>query len=89
MSLKAFEGLGFRGLWFRALGFRALLTLVLSYIEPSNPRGSIHTTIRELGPQNHNGDGLFGPNSMIVVYTLTPGRIQKVDPLRGVPIKYP
>ena len=22
----------------------------------------------ELGPQNHNGDGLFGPNSMIVVY---------------------
>ena len=26
----------------------------------------------ELGPQNHNGDGLFGPNSIIVVY---------VDPL--------
>ena len=26
----------------------------------------------ELGPQNHNGDGLLGPNSIIVVY---------VDPL--------
>ena len=22
----------------------------------------------ELGPQNHNGDGLLGPNSIIVVY---------------------
>ena len=26
----------------------------------------------ELGPQNHNGDGLLGPNSIMVVY---------VDPL--------
>ena len=25
-------------------------------------------TIMELGPQNHNGDGLLGPNSIIVVY---------------------
>ena len=32
------------------------------------PRGSIYTTIMELGPQNHNGDGLLGPNSIIVVY---------------------
>ena len=32
------------------------------------PRRSIHTTIMELGPPNHNGDGLLGPNSMIVVY---------------------
>ena len=31
-------------------------------------RGSIYTTIMELGPQNHNGDGLLGPNSIIVVY---------------------
>ena len=31
------------------------------------PRGSIYTTIMELGPQNHNGDGLLGPNSIIVV----------------------
>ena len=34
----------------------------------SDPRGSIHTTIMELGPQNHNGDCLLGPNSIIVVY---------------------
>ena len=26
--------------------------------EAQNPRGSIYTTIMELGPQNHNGDGL-------------------------------
>ena len=32
------------------------------------PRGSAYTTIMELGPQNHNGDGLLGPNSIIVVY---------------------
>ena len=25
-------------------------------------------TVMELGPQNHNGDGLLGPNSIIVVY---------------------
>ena len=31
-------------------------------------RGSIYITIMELGPQNHNGDGLSGPNSIIVVY---------------------
>ena len=39
------------------------------------PRGSIYTTIMELGPQNHNGDGLSGPNSLIVVY---------MDPLGSV-----
>ena len=38
--------------------------ILLDYI----PRGSIYTTIMELGPQNHNGDGLLGPNSIIVVY---------------------
>ena len=32
------------------------------------PRGSIYTTIVELGHQNHNGDGLLGANSIIVVY---------------------
>ena len=32
------------------------------------PRGSIYTTIMELVPQNHNGDGLSWPNSIIVVY---------------------
>ena len=32
------------------------------------PRGPIYTTIMELGPQNHNGDGLLQANSKIVVY---------------------
>ena len=32
------------------------------------PGGSRNTTIMELGPQNHNGDGLSRPNSIIVVY---------------------
>ena len=32
------------------------------------PRGSIYTTVTEFGPQNHNGDGLLGLNSIIVVY---------------------
>ena len=32
------------------------------------PRGSIYTTIMELGLKNHNGDGLLGPNSIVVVY---------------------
>ena len=31
-------------------------------------RGSIYTTSMELGPQNHNKDGLLGPNSRIVVH---------------------
>ena len=30
-------------------------------------RASIHTTIVELGLQNHTGDGLFGPNSIMVI----------------------
>ena len=32
------------------------------------PRGSIYTTIMELGPQNHTRDGFLGPNSIVVVY---------------------
>ena len=32
------------------------------------PRGSIDTTIMESGPKSHNGDGLLGPNSIMVVY---------------------
>ena len=36
-------------------------------IEVKTPRGSIYITIMELGPQNHNGDGLLGANSIIVV----------------------
>ena len=30
-------------------------------------RGSIYTTVVELGPRNHNKDGLLGPDSIIVV----------------------
>ena len=32
------------------------------------PRGSIYTTIMGLSLKNHNGDGLLGPNSIMVVY---------------------
>ena len=35
---------------------------------PHIPRGPIYTTIMELGHQNHNGDGLLGANSIMVVY---------------------
>ena len=43
--------------------------MIYQVIRSCQPRGSIHTTIMELGPQNHNnGDGLLGPNSIIVVY---------------------
>ena len=38
------------------------------YVTSDFPRGSIYTTIMDLGPQNHNGDGLLGPKSIIVVY---------------------
>ena len=31
-------------------------------------RVHIHYYIMELGPKNHNGDGLLGPNSIMVVY---------------------
>ena len=38
------------------------------------PRGSIYTTILELETQNHNEDGLLGPNSIIIfiIWTLNP-----------------
>ena len=36
-----------------------------------SPRGSICTTIMESGPQNHNRDGLLGPNSIMVAYIWT------------------
>ena len=42
-----------------------LSNFVMTY---SGPRGSIYTTIMDLGPQNHNGDGLLGANSIIVVH---------------------
>ena len=40
----------------------------VSELQEDIPRGSIYTTIMELGPKNHNGDGLLGPNSIMVVY---------------------
>ena len=47
-------------------------------------RGSIYTTIMESGPQNHNGDGLLGPNSIVVVYMDPLGNRQSssVEPYR-------
>ena len=32
------------------------------------PSGPTYTTIMELGPQNQNRDGSFGPNSIVGVY---------------------
>ena len=51
---------------------------------PQTPKGSIYTTIMELGPQNHNGDGRLGPNSIIVVYMdpLGPNSFAKLGPSR-------
>ena len=37
-------------------------------MEPSNPRGSIYTTIMELGPKRPSPLWFWGPNSIIVVY---------------------
>ena len=47
-----------------------------SFIDPETrkgkwaliPRGPIYTTNMESGPKNQNGDGLSGPNSIMVVY---------------------
>ena len=39
-----------------------------SSCKTEKPRGSTYTTIMVLGPQSHNGDGLLGPNFLIVVY---------------------
>ena len=46
----------------------ANLTGYQDELEPLYPRGSIHTTIMELGPLGHNEDGLCRPNSLMVVY---------------------
>ena len=45
-----------------SISFSVLLGLTLL------PRGSIYTTIMELGPQNRNGHGLLAPNSIMAVY---------------------
>ena len=50
-----------------------------------NPRGSIYTTIMELGLQNHDGDALLGPNSIIVVYIDPLGMLR----LMGKILHYP
>ena len=55
--------------WGVALAFESFpRALYLWSFENATPRGYIYTTIMESGPQNHNGDGLLGPNSIIVVY---------------------
>ena len=36
----------------------------------------------ELGPQNHSGDGLLGPNSIIVVYVDPLGKARRLEGLR-------
>ena len=56
-----------------------------------NPKGSMYTTIMDFGPKNHNGDGLLGPNSTMVVYTLDPKTLNPkptyMDPLGTWPPK--
>ena len=42
------------------------------------PRGSMYTSIVEFGPQNHNRDGLLGPNSIMVVYMDSLGKCRIV-----------
>ena len=37
------------------------------------PRGSIYTTLMELGPEQHNEDGLLEPNSIMVLKALGSG----------------
>ena len=39
-----------------------------SITNQEGPYTLLITTIMELGPQSHYGDGLLGPNSIIVVY---------------------
>ena len=51
----------------RAWSFQVLSRSISSCIS-SLPRGSINTTIMELGPKSHNGDGLLGSNSIMAVY---------------------
>ena len=53
-----------------------------------SPRGSIYTTIMELGPQNHNGYGLLGPNSIIVVYMDPLGFKALIKPGLQAPVWY-
>ena len=55
---------GLQGSKVSALRFRVAAFGRGAYI----PRGSIYTTIMELGLKNHNEDGLLGPNSIMVVY---------------------
>ena len=43
-------------------------TVAAALDEEVGPRGSIDTTIMELGPPNQYQDGLLGPNSIIVAY---------------------
>ena len=57
------------------LGTKAHMVESRSLVEA---RGSIYTTILELGPQNHNGDGLLGLNSITVVYMDPLGKLLNI-----------
>ena len=50
-------------MWSKVVSTRAFELLGVGH-----PKGSIYTTIMELGPKNHNMNGLLGPNSILVVY---------------------
>ena len=55
-----------------------------THLKPSNtPGGSIYTRVMEPGPQNHNKDGVLGPNSIIVVYMDPLGLAVKQAPVQS------
>ena len=63
-SYRSSVALGSRRISVRAAaGFQAWVAFTTM-----QPKGSIYTTIMELGPRNHSTDGLLGPNSILIVY---------------------
>ena len=66
------------------LGTRGLGTS--EFLEFTYPRGSIYTTIMELGPQNQNRDGLLGANSIMAVYMDPLGIVSIIVPCFGLTI---
>ena len=72
---EALQSFSVRREYFRFSPESKIPTAVASMLLPKKiqgshnfPRGSIYLTIMELAPQNHNGDGLLGPNCIVVVY---------------------
>ena len=66
--------------------FKAAETSYSISPEQLNPqafkRGSIYTTIMELRPKNHNGDGFLVPNSIIAVYRKPKTLSRKLEHLK-------